>query len=323
MKYLFFFTLFFLSIETYCQSGELQGKWFLDKITYQNGNDLEINHPEFSTKVIYIISKNSLKINSHVFKANYSSNSIKTDFRKMNYSLDNNNLKVSEVGVDKIYYFVKKENFIKKNPEFKPSKTIRYNDTLLIANDFSDYNFKNDLEYEEFISKNMPDHPSKSFEKLYFEIEFVLTKEGKIKNIVVLNSISQTYDDEYLIALKKAEKFFVNSTGYDLLITKEVNHLKFYNDLSDNNEKKMLDLLALADRYYNSNKFEKAIVEYNKIMSIQIKENRFKLTLKDALKRLGISNLAIGNLTEACINFRTIGDETDFEIRNYLKKFCP
>jgi tetratricopeptide (TPR) repeat protein len=78
----------------------------------------------------------------------------------------------------------------------------------------------------------------------------------------------------------------------------------------------------VADALYKSNKFEEAILEYNKIKQLQIKNNRYHTMINNALKRLAISYLATGNQNLACENFKLAGDITDFTVRNYLLDFC-
>lgn len=306
----------------YSQNIELQGKWVLDKTTYKNGKELEINNALYSNKTIYTISPKNLKINNLYFDAQYTSNQIKTIFRTINFSIENKYLKVQEENDNKISYFLKADDFIKSYPEFKSQKVLREADTLLVANGLADYDFKKQIDLDEFIRGNMYDYPSKYFQNLYFQIEFILTKKDKIKDVKILNSISERFDRDYINSLRKAEKDLRNNTKYDLVIIKEINFLKWAKDISDLNEIKLMQFVINGNKFYLANKFEEAIIEYNKIKELNIKDNKFKITIQEALKKLAISYLIIGDISLACENFKLIGNNTDFTIRNYINRFC-
>ncbi|MGI9652193.1 tetratricopeptide repeat protein [Chryseobacterium sp. RLHN22] len=326
MKIKICFFIFFLSfsITIYSQNKTLTGKWILDRIQFSNGSNLEINNPEYSTKIIYQIEPNSLKIIDQKFDASFTANQIKTQFRTINYILKNNYLIIQEEKDKKVYYFLKAEEFVKKYPDFSLKKTIRNNDTIYIANNLSDFNFDNDLSFHEYISQNMSqkDRPSKSFENLYFKVEFILTKNNKIKDIEIINSIDNVYDNDYISSLKKSEKFLRNISDKDLLITNEVHHVKWKNDLTNSDEKKLYKLRAKGLEYYYSNKFEKAIENFSQIENLKIKDNKFKGFIKESRIKLGISYLATGKNEDACNIFYKVGDKTTFEVRNFLIDFC-
>ncbi|KQW98859.1 tol-pal system YbgF family protein [Flavobacterium sp. Root420] len=322
MKILYLLLTVIAINSTYSQNQELRGKWVLDKIVYQDGTDLEINNGQYSIELKYFISSNSLKINDRFFKANYSSKQIKNDYRTINYTVENKYLKIQEQNDDKISYFLKTDDFITKYPEFTLQKIVRDSDTILVANDLANYDFQKEESLDDFISLNRPDRKAKSLPNLYFQIEFILTKNNKIRDIAVLHSISEGYDNDYIDALKKAEKFLRNNTKYDLLITQEVNNLKFADDLTDPKEKELFEIIELGDQYYEDNNFKNAITTYSKIKQLEIKNNRFKIRIEDALIKLGISYLATGNQVEACKIFHLVGNNTKFEIRNYLNNFC-
>lgn len=320
---LFLFSLSF-SINTFSQNIKLNGKWVLDKIQLSNGSNLEINNPEYSTKIIYLIEPNSLKILDRKFDANFTENQIKTQFRTINYILKNNYLIIQEEKDKKIYYFLKAEDFVKKHTDFSLKETIRNNDTIYIANNLSDYNFNNDLEFNDYIRQNMSqkDRQSKSFDNLYFKIEFILTKNNKIKDIKIINSIDTAYDNDYISSLKKSEKFLRNISDKDLLITNEVHHVKWGNDLTNPDEKKLYTLRGKGLEYYYSNKFQKAIENFSQIENLKIRDNRFNGFIKESRIKLGISYLAIGKNEDACNTFNKVGDKTTFEVRNFLIDFC-
>lgn len=322
MKGILLLLILLCSFKTVSQTKELDGKWILDKTVYSDGKFLEINNSLFSTKIIYHISPNQLTINGRKFKAQFLSDQIKLENRTLKFWIEEDYLLVQEENDNKINLFLKVDNFINKFPEFKPKTEIRNNDTLTIANEIIGADFNCELTFDDFLRKNMPERPSKSFTNLFFKAEFILTKDNKIKDVKVLNSISKEYDNEFIAALKKSEVYFVNNVNSDVLLNKEINHLKWYDDLANKSEKELYKIIDKADNYYKQNNFAKAIIEYDKIKDLNIEKNRFNIMIQEANIKLGISYLATNQTEKACSVFQNIGDATDFRIRNYVIYFC-
>jgi hypothetical protein len=311
-----------ISFYAVAQTSELQGKWILDKVVTYNGEPLEINNERYSSLLIYYIRPKELQINHQKFKAQFSTTKISTTFKNVNYSFEDKYLKIVDPSMNTVEYFLKPDDFMLKYPEFKMKEMVIGRDTLLVANKITDYEFNNKLAFEEFIIKDVPFNKPNKGDNLHFEIEFILTKESKIKGITIRKSISSEFDNAYKLNLIKAEPFFKNNTQKDILIVLEENFGQYYNKIKDPNEKELYDILRVADALYKSNKFEEAILEYNKIKQLQIKNNRYHTMINNALKRLAISYLATGNQNLACENFKRVGDITDFTVRNYLLDFC-
>lgn len=323
MKRIFFLIIFFCSFSTcYSQNKELIGKWILVKTLYSDGRKLEVNNSQYSTNAIFRISPNNLNVNDQNFVASFTPTQIKTQYRTINYVKDKNYLVIQDAGDDKASYFLLVDDFIKKYPEFSLKEIERNGDTIYLDNNLSGYELAVNLNFDEFMRKNMPDRNSKDYDKLYFKIEFILTADNKFKDIKVLHSIDEKHDNDYIRALKKSEIYFKNISGKDLLITKETLHGKFLKDLKDENERKFYEITANGITFYRNNKFEKAIEAFSQIKNLRLEEHRFKLFIKQAMVMLGISYLAVGKNEEACQTFNEIGDKTDFEIRNFLIDFC-
>lgn len=323
MKYLcslLFVLLAFSNV--YSQSNELIGKWILVRTLYADGRNLEINNAQYATKSILDISPNFIKINNTRLSASFSTNKIKTPFRSINFLKKDGYLITQDDGGDKISYFLKADDFVMKYPEFSLKEIEKEGKLVLVDNNLTGYEFKNELALEDFITKNKKDRNSKDFKNLYFRIEFILTSANQIKSIKVLNSIDALYDNGYIGALQKASQYFSNNTGKDLLIFLEVNQLKWFKDLTDENEKLLYTYSENGLNYFARNDFEKAIEEFSKIRSLVIINNRFKTIIKDTMIKLAISYLAIGKNKEACEVFNSVGNKTDFEIRNFLLDFC-
>lgn len=307
-------------IKTYSQSQELKGEWILDKIVKSDGKNLGINDPRYSMLLFYKIKSDELSINDTKFKAKFSKNLIAIDNRSFKYWFEEDYLLLQEG--NEISLLLKPEDFIKKNSEFKPKIEIKDNDSLLVANRIIRPIFNNEKNFDNFIIPLMKQENSKDMNDLYFKIEYILTKDNKIVKIKILDQRTPQYDTQFVQALKKAEKYFENPYGIDMLVTHEEHFLKWYNDLSDQSEKQLFDNIREGLRYYNNNKFEKAIENFSKLNELQIKDNRFITEFHDAYIKLGISYLATGKNEQACNSFRKAGDLTDFGVRNYLKDFC-
>lgn len=307
---------------SYSQSKELQGQWILVRTLFSDGKRLEINNPLYSTSISYTIKPNLLDISGQKFKATFTDDKIIMPVRTLKYTIKENYLLAQDEGDNKTSYFLKVDDFIKKFPEFELKEVERNGEILYLDNHLSGYEFANELTYYEYMSRHTKDRDSKDFKNLYFKMEFILTKDNKVRDIKILNSIDKTFDEDYINVFNNAAKFFKNTSGKDLLIYKEADNLKWANDVYDKNEKKLYKLRGAGLNFYNENKFDKAIEQFSQIKNLDIKPNRFGSLIKESMIKLGISYLAVGKVQEACETFELVGDKTDFEIRNYLLDFC-
>lgn len=322
-KYLLILLLSFSQL--FSQNTNLSGTWILDKTIYEDGNYLEINHPLFSNFTEYEFFSNNLKINGQKFNAKYYQNSIKLDYRELMYSFQNEYLLVQEKGDNKIQIFLKKDDFITKYPIFKSEQKIINQDTIYISNDVFKPKFENDLNFEDFLRKNIPSYNNASTKNNIFKSEFILTKENLIKDINITQGISKSFDNEFITALKKAQPYFKNETGKDLLIRHNFNFFKMFGALTNKSEKDFYSIQKKAKEYFEKNEFEKAVSEYEKLNNINdliILKEKFGFVYNEAFINLGISYLAINKIENACSSFKKVGGFTNFSVRNYLIIYC-
>ncbi len=322
-KYLLILLLSFSQL--FSQNTNLSGTWILDKTIYEDGNYLEINHPLFSNFTEYEFFSNNLKINGQKFNAKYYQNSIKLDYRELMYSFQNEYLLVQEKGDNKIQIFLKKDDFITKYPIFKSEQKIINQDTIYISNDVFKPKFENDLNFEDFLRKNIPSYNNASTKNNIFKSEFILTKENLIKDINITQGISKSFDNEFITALKKAQTYFKNETGKDLLIRHNFNFFKMFGALTNKSEKDFYSIQKKAKEYFEKNEFEKAVSEYEKLNNINdliILKEKFGFVYNEAFINLGISYLAINKIENACSSFKKVGGFTNFSVRNYLIIYC-
>lgn len=311
--------------QLFSQNTNLSGTWILDKTIYEDGNYLEINHPLFSNFTEYEFFSNNLKINGQKFNAKYYQNSIKLDYRELMYSFQNEYLLVQEKGDNKIQIFLKKDDFITKYPIFKSEQKIINQDTIYISNDVFKPKFENDLNFEDFLRKNIPSYNNASTKNNIFKSEFILTKENLIKDINITQGISKSFDNEFITALKKTQPYFKNETGKDLLIRHNFNFFKMFGALTNKSEKDFYSIQKKAKEYFEKNEFEKAVSEYEKLNNINdlitLKE-KFGFIYNETFINLGISYLAINKIENACSSFKKVGGFTNFSVRNYLIIYC-
>ena len=322
-KYLLILLLSFSQL--FSQNTNLSGTWILDKTIYEDGNYLEINHPLFSNFTEYEFFSNNLKINGQKFNAKYYQNSIKLDYRELMYSFQNEYLLVQEKGDNKIQIFLKKDDFITKYPIFKSEQKIINQDTIYISNDVFKPKFENDLNFEDFLRKNIPSYNNASTKNNIFKSEFILTKENLIKDINITQGISKSFDNEFITALKKAQPYFKNETGKDLLIRHNFNFFKMFGALTNKSEKDFYSIQKKAKEYFEKNEFEKAVSEYEKLNNINdliILKEKFGFVYNEAFINLGISYLAINKIENACSSFKKVGAFTNFSVRKYLIIYC-
>lgn len=321
-KKIFLLLIFINFINVHSQ--KLNGTWILEKTIYENGNPLEINHPLYSAFTKYDFQPNSIKINDQKFNAKYVNNSIKLDFRELLFSFENNFLLIQEKGDDKIQILSNKKDFLTKNIEFKSEFEIRNQDTLYITNEIYKPEFNNELTFEDFLRKNISKYSSESTKNNLFKSEFILTKDGKIKDIKILNGISKSFDNEFIVALKKAEIYFKNETDKDFLIKHNFNFFQMFKGLTEKLEKDFYTVQKKGNLHFEKNDFDKAIIEYEKLNSLEFNSinERLGFLYSEAFINLGISYLAVNKNEEACKSFLKVGDKRNFKVRNYIINFC-
>ena len=315
----------FFSVFYFSQSDRLKGNWILDDIVYTNGTQLEINHPQFSKFIEYNFNGNRIKSNNQSFKMTLSENLISTNFIKLNFKFENDYLVITEVGDDKIYYFLKNKTYLEKHPEFQPQKINFENKEVFVVNEIIKPDFINEKSFEIFLRENIPIFSNESIKNNYFEAKFILTANNKISNIIITKGISENFDNEFKTALLKSEKYLINNFHKDILITQSFNFFKMFAGINSKNERIISNIYEKGRVFYEKNDFENAKKTYSKINEIIINQdlkNRFGYNIDQIYINLGISYLASNEIQKSCESFRKVGDETNFKVRNYLKKFC-
>lgn len=296
-------TFFILTGFLYSQDSSLNGKWILEKITYTNDKDLEINHPYYSVILEQDINDNMIK-----------GNQILIGFNKFNFLYLNNRLILNSPDDDLKYYYVKEKNFLELFPEFYPKETIYKERKLFKSNEiihpiFKDWGVFNSNMVMFLRNKNLG-------KKFQFDLYIIVEKNSKKYQYYIENSnMSKKQEEQVLDFLKKNKLNVVNNFGQDLL---SIFPRKFsFNELSK--PKKFIDEENYLSKLYSENNFEELIKRINKLEEEKFfndsEYGRFNLML-------GVSYLALNQNDEACKAFLKEGDITTPHVRNYLKNFC-
>ncbi|MFY7811258.1 MAG: hypothetical protein ACOVQ2_05950 [Flavobacterium sp.] len=314
----------FFTYLNYGQIDKLNGKWILDKINYNDGSSLEINHPMYSDFLEYTFNNNTFTVNDITFDVEIDNNKISNIFRTMNYRFINDKLIINELGDNKTLTFIKRENFTKIYPEFEP-KSIEYDNKIVYL--------PNSIVKPDFIySINKPEKKFYSEINSYLvnsiklendtegelELKFIITKDNKIYNVKVIKGISKDFDDLIINNLMKSEKYFKNNFDKDFILTFiwkiNVKELK--------KDRKIDKLLIKSREYYKKNDFLNVIKNYDEIIS----NNDLNIINKNLDNSdfflVGISYIALNQIDKSCEIFKKIGDKSNFKIRNYLINFC-
>lgn len=306
----------------FAQKNELKGRWILDEVVYSDGEKLPVFARDFS-------DIRTLEFKDKVFKDNgvslvydINSNEIKTAHRNINYKLDSNYLILSEEGDSKVYHYLSEKEFLKKYPEFQPKQKILNGNTYQLANEVVQPGFNSNFSFQGYMSQFLPKSTNKTSPK-FFKAFFVVDKQGKIGEVFIVNSVSESFDSQFKQLLKKAEINFVNDYNQDLLVS-----YTFGFDLAnyDSKEaKKFEKLYEKAEKIYFSHEFDKALLAYQDVLKQDYSDefvNRYATKFEDAKIRLAVCNYILDKPEKFCEILNEVGDVSKFKVRNYLLAIC-
>lgn len=179
-------TFFILTGFLYSQDSSLNGKWILEKITYTNDKDLEINHPYYSVILEQDINDNMIK-----------GNQILTGFNKFNFLYLNNRLILNSPDDDLKYYYVKEKKFLELFPEFYPKETIYKERKLFKSNEiihpiFKDWGVFNSNMVMFLRNKNLG-------KKFQFDLYIIVEKNSKKYQYYIENSNMSKKQEEQVL----------------------------------------------------------------------------------------------------------------------------
>jgi len=320
-----FLTLQFIG-SSHAQSEKLLGKWVLDIVLSEDNALLPINDIQFSTEAIYVISPHKIEIHGYEQPARFiGSSEIQLGTRTLKYGFSEDYLILIESGSNKKLCLLKHTDFIKKYPEFKEKRVPNFSTEVYEMNKLSDVSFQHPevKELQSYVIANSPLLKKKTSGNFQFTIDFLLSPENFISDILIEGINDKKMEAEVRKAVFAANQFYRNNTGKTLLVSTPFQFFKMYKSF-DEPTKKVYDHYLSGDDWYAQNEFEKAIQEYEKGLNIEFDKKRFTgLFYEDYIIHLGVSYLATNQLEKADKTFRILGDETNFKIRNYLRYFSP
>ena len=83
------------------------------------------------------------------------------------------------------------------------------------------------------------------------------------------------------------------------------------------------ELFQKGESFYSRGNFQNAIAEFEKAKSYDINMKRYRgLFYKDLITHLGIAYLLTDQKEKARDTFFILGDERNFDVRNFLRFYC-
>lgn len=314
-KILFSLILFLLHVYTFSQETKLFGNWILVRTLYEDFKPLEINHPDYSQSLIYEIKEDYFKVNGVKNEfVEFKNGQINYPLQTINYSFKDGYLITQIKGSNLKHFFLKRENLLKKHPDFVPS--FSENTDYIYDNGIANYSFEQNVPLESYLIRELNEIGISQKNK-EFEIKFILNSFNKIENIQI--SPSTKFDQTISNLLIKSETYFKNNTIHNLFIETKIN-LDLLGSFYLNST-----IRTIKDKIednYNNNNFKK-VVELSPSFEKAIKdENSAQLLIKSTKKQIAISYLALDYKETACNKFYEIGKLSDFSVRNYILDFC-
>ena len=313
-------------IVIFAQGDNIKGKWILDYVTYENGDPLEIEHPLFSTfKSLDISDKHVIIDGISKNKSQVYVGRIVMQHIKYKYHIDNKYLVLKEDDADKLYYFLRILDFKKKYPdtkseyvEYENRSVLKYN-RLLNIDILNSFNFDSVAKFQE----NIKSYKKHLFTNKLFKATFILTADNKIENVKIEKSISPKFDEDFIKASHNLTMLHTNNTGNDVLMEYYDYMGKYWPKRTDA-QIEFFKNKVIADYYYTNKQFNLSKEIYTILYSSKdVLTGIDNHIVNEIYKKLYISLLHTNNLLEACILLNDIKETNYFEVKNYLKEYCP
>lgn len=310
----------------FAQGDNIKGKWILDYVTYENGDPLEIEHPLFSTfKSLDISDKNVIIDGISKNKAQTYVGRIVMRYIKYKYHFDNKYLILKEDNDNKFYYYLRILDFKKKYPETKSEyveyenkSVLKYNE-LLNIDILNSFNFESKAKFHE----NIKSYKKHLFTNKLFKATFILTADNRIENVKIEKSISPKFDEDFIEASHNLTMLYTNNTCNDVLMEYYDYMGKYWLKRTDI-QIEFFKNKAIADYYYTNKQFNLAKEIYTILYnSKDVLNGTDNDVVDEVYKKLYVSLLHTDKLIEGCILLNDIKETNYFEVRNYLKEYCP
>lgn len=305
------------------QENNLRGGWILDVALLNDGSLLPVDHPLFSTQIVYRIDSDKIKIDDIEMPAEYTDSTIILNNRTLHYSFQHDYLCITEDRDNITLYFLRKQNFIERYPAFHAKVAKIKGREVWVANALTALDFNHDMNIHTFILSNTPILKRKTAENLFLELDFIVDSASHIKDIVFLTAVSDKIQQQCIKAIKKAEKYYVNNSGKEIAINLCFNFFKMFDSMDNKDASRAFELFQKGEFYYSRGDFQNAIAEFEKAKNYNINIKRYRdLFFKDLIVHLGIAYLLTDQKEKARDTFLILGDESNFDVRNFLRFYC-
>ena len=302
------------------QENKLRGGWILDIALLNDGDLLPVDHPLFSTQIVYRIDSDKIKINDIEMPAEYTDSTIVLGNRTLNYSFQHDYLCITEEGVSITLCFLRKQNFIERYPAFQAKVAEINGRDVWVANALTAVEFNHEMNIHDFVLSNTPILKRKTSENLFLELDFIVDSASHIKDIVFLTAVPDKIQQQCIEAIKKAEKHYVNNAGREIAVNLCFNFFKMSDSMDNKDARRAFELFQKGESYYSRGNFQNAIAEFEKAKSYDINLKRYRgLFYKDLITHLGIAYLLTDQKEKARDTFLILGDESNFDVRNFLR----
>ncbi len=326
MKNTILLLIIFIPTLIFAQGDNIKGKWILDYVTYEDGNPLEIENPLFSIfKSIEILDDHIIIDGIRKNKATIYVGRISTRYLKYKYYIDNKYLVLKEDKDDKLYYYLRVIDFKFKYPESKPSrieyegKTVLKYDRLLNVDILNNFNYDTLTAFQ----KNIKSYKKHSFTNKLFKATYILTADNKIEHVKIEKSVSPKFDEDFIKEAHNLSMLYNNKTENDILM-EYTDFMGTYWPERNDVQKEFFANKVIADYYFTNKQFnlskEIYTILYNSKDVLTVIDNAI---VNDIYKKLYVSLLHTNNLVDACIMLNDIKESDYFNVRNYLKEYCP
>ena len=212
------------------------------------------------------------------------------------------------------YTFVN-EKFYQNQLILKPSDIlyINENDTVYKASEKIHPKFSGDKSFYDFCSEKIPERSAVMSSNSLFVSTFIVTKDGEIRDIQILENINNKFENQFLKALNKSEKFWspaeLNGDKVDVQMTME---FKF---ISSNKFLPVYDFSKKGKNALNNNEFLKALKYFE--LALEISPDNSEIIYQKA-----ICEINLGNIEAACASLEKVKSSGVMNVDELLMNNC-
>lgn len=336
MKNILFITfIFFICTWTKLEAQEIYGDWIKTNITYLNGTELPDGNALKYQFLRYSFEKQnrlfmSVEFDDKGTALTFDRNSNLLQI-KNSYGFIINGFQIEKISNNELVLIQKgkngfnEENCLKYNfvneKAYQNQLTlttfdvlyINENDTIYKASEKIHPKFLGDKSFYDFCSEKIPEKSAVMSTNSLFVSTFIVTKDGEISDIQILENINNRFERQFLKALDKSKKLWIPA---------EVNGKKV--DVQMSMEFKFISSNKFLPMYDFSKKGKTAL--YNKEFSKALRY--FELALEkspdniEIIYQKAICEMNLGNKEAACKNLEKVKASGEMNVDELIMKNC-